>query len=627
MASRLEGIGVRWLVLAALSVNVAWSASQTIHFDAIPTQIFGASPFAIAAQASSGLPVRFVSDTPQVCKTASGLVMLLSAGTCSITASQGGNAGYSAAVPVLRSFAVDLSKAAGALLAASGSPFGAGTTPVSLVVGDFNGDGFQDLATANFGSNNISVLLGNGSGGFTAAPGSPFPAGTNPNAVAVGDFNGDGFQDLATANFGDNTVTVLLGNGSGGFKAAPGSPFPAGTNPAFLAVGDFNQDGIQDLATANYLSNNVTVLLGNGLGGFTAASSSPFPVGANPIGVAVADFNADGFQDLAIANNAGLSVTVLLGNGSGGFTADPGSPFPVGTFPDAVAVGDFNVDGIPDLATANYTNNNVAVLLGGKSGEFTAATGSPFTVGVLDGFVAVGDFNGDGFPDLATANFGINNVSVLLGNGQGGFAPTNYQFVAGTNPSAVVVGDFNGDGIQDLATANYTGNNVTVLLGGKTPTSSVLSTTSPLTIAQGQSVTLTLTVSATTTAFNTPTGTAEFLDGTTVLGTASQTASPYSFQASSLGVGSHTVTATYSGDTFTSGSSSNSITIQVNQTGRSLCDVNLDGVTNVTDVQLMIGEALGKAAAGNDLNENGVVNVVDVRIVINAVLGLGCEAE
>jgi hypothetical protein len=109
--------------------------------------------------------------------------------------------------------------------------------------------------------------------------------------VAEGDFNGDGKLDLAIVNAASNTVTVLLGNGTGGFTAAPGSPFPVGTGPQFVVVGDFNEDGKPDLAIANSFGNNVTVLLGNGAGGFTAAPGSPFPAGAVPSSLAVGDFN------------------------------------------------------------------------------------------------------------------------------------------------------------------------------------------------------------------------------------------------------------------------------------------------------------------------------------------------
>ena len=193
-----------------------------------------------------------------------------------------------------------------------------------MAVGDFNGDGIQDLAVANEGTNHVTVLLGNGSGGFTAATGSPFAVGSFPSGVAVGDFNGDGIQDLAAADRTGNNVTVLLGNGSGGFTAAPGSPFSVGSNPVGLVVGDFNGDGIR------ILPRPITQHHGNGaagerLGRVTAAAGSPFAAGTVPFSLAVGDFNGDGIPDLAVPNRNTNNMTVLLGNGSGGFTAAAGS--------------------------------------------------------------------------------------------------------------------------------------------------------------------------------------------------------------------------------------------------------------------------------------------------------------
>jgi len=294
-----------------------------------------------------------------------------------------------------------------------GSPFAVGSAPDSVAVGDLNGDGHPDLVTANAGANTVSVLLGDGGGGFSAAPGSPFAVGSAPASVAVGDLNGDGHPDLVTANYGDNTDSVLLGDGGGGFSAAPGSPFAAGPFPAWVAVGDLNGDGHPDLVTANS-DTTVSVLLGDGGGGFSAAPGSPFAVGAYPESVAIGDLNGDGHLDLVDADYGDNTVSVLLGDGGGGFSAAPGSPFAVGAYPYSVAVGDLNGDGRPDLVTANAGDNTVSVLLGDGGGGFSAAPGSPFAVGANPYSVAVGDLNGDGHPDLVTANGGSNDVSVLL---------------------------------------------------------------------------------------------------------------------------------------------------------------------------------------------------------------------
>ena len=326
------------------------AATQTIAFDAIPNRILGVSPFAIAAQASSLLPVGFASTTPAVCTTASNLVMLLSAGSCSITASQPGNAAYGAALPVTRNFIVKQAKASGSFILATGSPFAAGFgQPASVVTGDFNGDGIQDLATEDFtidgivfGGGGISVFLGNGTGGFTQAAGSPFSVETGSVSLATGDFNGDGISDLAISGSSRGDVAVLLGNGLGDSRQSRAARFIVGTIPEQVVVGDFNGDGIQDLATANYDSGNVTVLLGNGAGGFLAAAGSPFSAGSGTNRIAVGDFNGDGIQDLAVTNQNDNDVTVLLGNGAGGFIAAAGGPIAVGSGPTSLVVGDFN---------------------------------------------------------------------------------------------------------------------------------------------------------------------------------------------------------------------------------------------------------------------------------------------
>ncbi|MDT7807412.1 MAG: hypothetical protein QOJ70_1225 [Acidobacteriota bacterium] len=340
---------------------------------------------------------------------------------------------------------------------ASAASFGTGTQPVSVAIGDFNGDGKQDLAFADasggFGAGEVGVVLGNGAGGFGTF--TSFNVGTTPLSVAVGDFNGDGKQDLAAANGNSNNISVLLGNGTGSFSAA--TNFAVGTAPLSVAVGDFNGDGKQDLAVANRDSNNVSVLLGDGTGGFGSAVN--FGVGTQPQSVAVGDFNSDGKQDIAAGNFNSNNVSVLLGDGAGGFAA--ATNFGVGTTPLSVAVGDFNGDGKQDLATANLGSANVSILLGNGTGSFSAAVN--FGTGTQPASVAVGDFDGDGRQDLTTANFNSNNVSVLIGDGTGSFSAA-INFVVAANPRSVAVGDFNGDGKQDIVTANQFADNVSILL-------------------------------------------------------------------------------------------------------------------------------------------------------------------
>ena len=275
----------------------------------------------------------------------------------------------------------------------------------------------------------------------------------------MGDFNGDGVLDLAVANAGnrissDGTVSVLLGNGDGTFQEARN--FEAGNFRA-VAVGDFNGDGVLDLAATDGYSNTVSVLLGSGDGTFRAAVN--FDAGVQPWSVSVGDFNGDGVPDLALGHTyPGDSVSVLLGNGDGTFQTPLN--FVAGSAPQSVAVCDFNGDGVMDLAVANAASNDgVSVLLGNGDGTFQAAVN--FRAGAQSWSVAVGDFNGDGVPDLAIGNLGCPNdlcdssVSVLLGNGDGTFQAA-VNFDAGTTIRSVAVGDFNGDGLPDLAVAHST---------------------------------------------------------------------------------------------------------------------------------------------------------------------------
>jgi hypothetical protein len=199
--------------------------------------------------------------------------------------------------------------------------FSAGTVPLSVAVADFNGDGVADLAVANGESNNVSVLLGNGDGTFQAAVN--YATGANPDSVAVGDFNGDGIPDLVVANAGnspytDSSVSVLLSNGDGTFRAAVN--YVAGAYPTSVAVGDLNGDGLLDLAVA--FTGGVRVLLGNGDGTFQTTPIS-YVAGSIPVSLAVGDFNGDGFHDLAVANPTSNDVSILLNDtnwpaGSGG---------------------------------------------------------------------------------------------------------------------------------------------------------------------------------------------------------------------------------------------------------------------------------------------------------------------
>jgi subtilase family serine protease len=345
-----------------------------------------------------------------------------------------------------------------------------GTSPSSIAVGDFNGDGIPDLAVANSYNNTLTILLGNGDGTFTASASQP-QTGNYPLAIAVGDFNGDGKADLAVTNDNSSSVTILLGNGDGTFTAASLSP-STGNGPDSIAVGDFNGDGIQDLAVANGSSGTITVLLGNGDGSFSAAALSP-QTGQEPKSIVTADFNGDGKLDLAVEiAGSNASVTVLLGNGDGTFAS--GVNLTTNDTATALAVGDFNGDGKPDLAVTNYYANSLTIFTGNGDGTFTANSTTPKTGGSPTS-MAVGDFNGDGKLDVAVSSYYTNTANILLGNGDGTFAAGG-NLASGSNSEQIVTGDFNGDGLTDLAVLNYYAATATILTSQLTQTATATAT-------------------------------------------------------------------------------------------------------------------------------------------------------
>lgn len=335
--------------------------------------------------------------------------------------------------------------------------FGNGT--VAAATGDFNNDGFVDLAVVNGNDGTVSIALGKGDGSFASS--TAYQVGASPVSVAIGDFNADGSLDLAVANSQDSSVSVLLGNGDGTFQAP--ITYAVGNVPTWVAVSDVNDDGILDLVVANSSDNTISVLLGNGDGTFQTQVTSS--TGAGPLQLAVADVNADGYPDVITANSIDNTVGVLLGNGDGTFALP--TAYPTGTNPHYVSVADFNGDGIPDLAVTNYDSGTVSVFLGNGDGTFQTQT--TFAVGQNPGQIAVADFNRDGFLDIAVANASGNSVSILSGHGDGTFA-SRVSYSAGTNPSGVVAADFNGDGLTDLAIPNNPNGAsgvVSALLGGQ----------------------------------------------------------------------------------------------------------------------------------------------------------------
>ncbi len=500
-------------------------------------------------------------------------------------------------------------------IAGSTSPVTVGNGPLSVVTGDFNNNGSVDIVVLNGTDETTSILNGNGTGGFTAS-GTTRTTGSGPVAIVAGDFDGDGNLDIAVANSTDKTIWVRLGNGDGTFGNR--TSYSVSTNLATITsitVGDFNGDGIPDLAVAGTTATGggVDILKGDGNGAFSDVTSSLIAVGKGPSSIVAGDFNGDGSLDFAVANLTDNTISVMKGNGSGTtFTAFTGSPFTTGggSSPAAIAVADFNGGGLLDLAVAESNKNRVDIFKGNGDGTFSLLSGAPAT-GNNPVSIVAGDFNADGKMDFAVTNKTDNTVTIMLGTGSGTVfnTATSSPFTVGTTPVAITTGDFNGDGSVDLGVANSGSKNVSILLNELTDTASVsitsisvpgsgsthtvqasyagdthfsgstdtlllqstkittatllsANTTSP---TFGQQVVLTASIQPSLVGGLTPGGNVTFKDGATTIGTVAVSGGVATLNITSLGVGAHGITAVYAGDANFLTSTSSALGITVTQ--------------------------------------------------------------
>ncbi|HSS98430.1 MAG TPA: VCBS repeat-containing protein [Terriglobales bacterium] len=335
----------------------------------------------------------------------------------------------------------------------------AGFGPTSVALGDLNHDHHLDIVATNQNSATISVLLGNGDGTFQ--PAVTYSSGQSPFYVILADFTRDGNLDAAVANRIDSgaaTVSIMLGNGAGGFQS------PVSYGPfldAFsLSTAYVNNDLKLDLIVSD--TGSGALLLGNGDGTF----QTPVPIGAtNAVALEPLHLFGDFKTDLVSANNFGNSVDIFRGNGHGSFRQVGSRTVP--TPPIALVVGDFNHDGIDDVASADEAVNgeggNVTVFLGTIWGSLVPV--ASYSSGPESVSIATGDFNLDGKLDIVTANqFFDGTIGILHNKGNGTFQPAVTFSSGGITPTSVRVGDLNGDGRPDLVVAHPNGDTISVLL-------------------------------------------------------------------------------------------------------------------------------------------------------------------
>lgn len=357
---------------------------------------------------------------------------------------------------------------------APGSPISVPNGPGNILIGDMNNDRKLDLIVACDSTRSIVILPGKGDGRF-GAPRSETTMTVSPGDIALGDLNRDGNLDLAVSSHDSYEVTLLLGDGRGGLALAPTSPFAMklGQHPHThgLAIADMNRDDKLDLVIANNADNDVSIALGDGRGNFTRAAQSPYPVGPSPYPFAVGDVNNDGWMDIvATASATGPSrreqlplsraLTLLLSDGKGGFASHQ-LPIRTGA-PWFAAISDLNGDRKVDIVATHHEQNAMTVMIGNGRGGFVEGSGSPFDFGLALSHVVIADVNRDAKNDVIGSSG--DSIRVMLGDGRGGFQ-ARASMPVGRGAWRFAVADLNVDGKLDVVTSNSESNNLSVLLG------------------------------------------------------------------------------------------------------------------------------------------------------------------
>ncbi len=318
-----------------------------------------------------------------------------------------------------------------------------GKEPSYIITEDFSGDGNLDLISTNSGNDTLSYFKGKGDGTFNEQI--ILKTGDNPICIGHADFNGDKLPDLAVLNYGDQNIHIYLNTGNGSFRNT-GKLIKPGKIPINLITADVNNDGFSDIVvTMRY--HKIVLLLGMGKGHFAEPKS--YPVKGQPTGLVSGDYNKDGLPDIAaaLAGSGNVGVQIYWGKGNNRFEGS--DVFRGGGQPLAIANIDANSDGQMDLVTASNSTHIIAVFE--NQGDETFKRLKPFASGEFPKFIIAADFSGDGHDDIAVSNSTLDTISMVLGRGDGSFTYPPIYHPVDEYPQGMAIGDFNKDGMLDLA--------------------------------------------------------------------------------------------------------------------------------------------------------------------------------
>ena len=335
--------------------------------------------------------------------------------------------------------------------------------PQSVALADFNNDTWLDMVVANQVVNNIAIYLGKSGGLFSSPRKYSTGIGSAPYMVATGDFDNDYGPDIAVANFGTNNILLFLGFHNSSFASQ--IELSTGTSrPIAITLADFNHDTQLDIATANYGKHSVSVFYGYGNGSFSNPQTYSTAYDSLPLSLVAGDFNNDNHIDLAIANYGTNNVGILFGNGDGTFANQIIFSTSLGSHPHSLATGYFNDDIFLDLAVANSGTNNIGILVNNGNGTFANQT--TYTLDLASPYsISVSDLNQDNRLDLVVTNKGTNNIDVLLGAGNGAFKISKTYSTGSISSIALALGDLNKDRRMDVIVISNDTGAIDVLLG------------------------------------------------------------------------------------------------------------------------------------------------------------------